>query len=244
MAVEWQTNGHEEEYPDTGKSRRYTDQDVRADWTNLYWIASRYLNQYTGTFHPLRAAKNLLHQGTPLEVEQLRVVLNCMIHDTQVVNMPAPIGHTLVFDASRQDAKILKFPEGGELNTDDIEFKILPGKRPSRIECKARPNPARPYWYSVQTNSYLIHVIHHLTVVYHNEQWYKGQSYYFGVPPFEKRFQIHTYMLCGQGNYGINRNKRAVGPEQIKELMEGGRKWCRPCETEYESRYPTTPLPS
>lgn len=226
--------------PDAGDRRRYNDRDVRADWKNLYALATRYLREYWGDFHPLRTAKNLISEGGYLELEQVRVVLNCMIHDSNVVNMPEPIGHTLKFDAAETGGQVLAFPSGEDV-TDDLDK--LPGRRPNTVICKSSVHTAKPYWYSLQKNAYLIHIVKEVTVRYRTERFYDNCSWWEGVPEFINRFEVRPRMLCGQENYGVNRNKRAAAPEEIEGLIADGRKWCRPCVLEYEAGNPTTPLP-
>lgn len=225
--------------PGGGERRRYNDQDVRADWKNLYAIAARYLLEYWGDFHPLRTAKNIISEGGYLELEQVRVVLNCMIHDSSVVNMPEPIGHRLKFDASEHTGQVLAFPSGEDV-TDDL--RKLPGRKPDTVICKSSVNLAKPFWYSLQTNAYLIHIVKKVTVRYHTPRFYDRCGLWASVPEFADSFEVRAYMLCEQYSHSINKNKRAAAPEEIEGLIDNGRKWCRACALEYELGNPDTPL--
>jgi len=74
---------------------KYTDRDVREN-ANLREIAENYLIEYGGDFEPLVKAVQLLATEGNLPTSMVRVVLNCMRHDANVVNdLPAPIGYKL-----------------------------------------------------------------------------------------------------------------------------------------------------
>lgn len=219
------------------ESRRYNDRDVVADFDNLHGIAVAYLRQYGGNFHVLRKARAALTQVPLLEIEQLRVVLNCMLADPMVRSMPTPKGHTLYFDAS-------------DVNSTDEPFEVfeppLPTPPPSRagkwIDLKSRPNTEKPFWYSTQTNAYLIHIVTEVRVSYRNPSWYEQVKWYDTVPPYHRRFEVRPKFFC-KSLLNIPSKMRAAAPEEIKELIDGGRKWCPTCEEHWIARLGAPALP-
>lgn len=69
---------------------RFTDTDVRRD-SGLAQLAASYLGRYAGEFQPLVACKLQLADGRPLNVAQVRMVLNCMRVDPFVTWEPCQV---------------------------------------------------------------------------------------------------------------------------------------------------------
>lgn len=76
---------------------RYVVQDVSAD-PRLRPLALDYLSKYNGEFMFLRLMRNNMTDGATLSNAQIKGILNCMLSDPQVVNMPIPVHK--VFDAA------------------------------------------------------------------------------------------------------------------------------------------------
>lgn len=83
---------------------RYTDEHVRAD-PSLVGLATQYVTQYAGEFSFLLGVKNAVLTHYTLNVPTVRGVLNCMLADPNVQNMPTPA--KLMFDAGEPAYKKL-----------------------------------------------------------------------------------------------------------------------------------------
>ncbi len=68
-------------------TRKYTDTDVRSNSYSLFDLAGRYLATYQGDFAFLVSAKAAWFDSR-LTVQMVRGVLNCMLSDPNVKNMP------------------------------------------------------------------------------------------------------------------------------------------------------------
>lgn len=62
--------------------RAYTDTEIRADYDDLEMIARDYLESYAGEFAPLVLAQQALPS---LSLPTIRMTLNCMRHDLNVI---------------------------------------------------------------------------------------------------------------------------------------------------------------
>jgi hypothetical protein len=71
-------------------TRRWQDSDVRSR-PELWTMATDYLTQYTGDFPYLVEARRAIASGNQLRTSVVRGVLNCMMGDSKVINMPEPI---------------------------------------------------------------------------------------------------------------------------------------------------------
>lgn len=132
---------------------RYTDMHVRRD-PSLTTLAYRYLQEYDGTFEFLTSARRLVIADMDLNTATIRGVLNCMLADGNVVNMPEPA--YMPFDANdgvqsqRSRGPIFERGEGGEVRIN------LPQKL---RKIPLRTNWRREYAVSVVRQAHLVHGI-------------------------------------------------------------------------------------
>lgn len=203
---------------------KYTDDDIRADFARLHTIASDYLRKYGGSFQPMRAARAVVCSGEALTVQQLRIVCNTMTQDFAVKGMPEPQGHLGVFDASRFGRTVSKFQA-----TPQTRIRV------AFMKCKARPNPLRPFWYSVNRMARVIHVAESIDVEYKTELWYEGREWYDLCPPYHERFTLKPRSMCKYW-YQWPKGLRAISLPMALSLIEHeGRYWCPTCYVKAEA---------
>lgn len=170
--------------------RRYNDKDIAADYDRLRKIADNYLVQYLGTWEPLLAAKQAVISQSEFTIEQLRMVCNTMLADSSVINMPEPIGHLMTFDASDYDDD--DYPLQADNNVIQFPVKQTLAQRPMRIEMRSGIVEVNRFWYSLQTNAYLIHIGIGCRV-----RWCTDRYYINGrIPPYHRRFELNLRAFC------------------------------------------------
>jgi hypothetical protein len=121
---------------------RYTDEHVRDD-ESLVDLATKYVTQYAGEFSFLLGVKRAVLTGYTLNVPTVRGVLNCMLGDPNVQNMPTPA--SLIFDADEPAYKKLA------RRRDVTVRSSSPYRVPLRTTWKA------PYAVSIRPQGKLIH---------------------------------------------------------------------------------------
>ncbi len=127
--------------------RRYTDYDVRSN-PDLRELAHRYLRQYNGNFQFLNEARNMLLRGEQMHYATIRGVLNSMLADPTVVNMPEPV--------------LNPFNAGGPFDPPKgLDLNFHPGppvlRRPTTIKVPARWRFL--YGISNHTQALAVHVV-------------------------------------------------------------------------------------
>ncbi len=214
--------------------RKYNNRDIRADRQRLSSIAYAYLARYAGNWEVLLTAKHSVVQGHGLSDYTLQVVLNSMLSDPSVRNMPDPIGDTVVFEADQFLSGVLT-PA-----SETITLSAPPP--PLRIEMKSNINQDNKFWYSVQTNSYLIHIGVGCRVRWCRDAYYRGSR---RIPPYHRRFEVKLIAYCKEWGPYPPKNLRSATAEQARELMQfGTRQLCRICVDgwrEYNRGYPVPP---
>lgn len=130
--------------------RKYTDEDVRAD-DSLRTLALAYVKTYQGEFPPLARLEYLVRtdQLVGLTVSQARMVLNCMLHDANVINLPTPTGK--VFNAAEHYSPTGRISREHRPRIQTV--RPLPSVIPLRSSWKD------PFLYSSWQTAKLIHVI-------------------------------------------------------------------------------------
>ena len=200
--------------------RRYTDYDVRAN-PNLRALAFDYLRQYNGQFQFLNECKAVLESGR-LSDQQVRGVLNSMLADPKVTNMPTPV-HT-AFDAGQ----------------------FAPPRRSLELNVSARPEPVRQtiklptrwhYEFGI-SNHKQARVIHNVDPrrshgILDVDKWEIRWIFFwkcagYSMPkPYEKRLALFNF---DDAVLMISTHEAA----HIKHLTEGGTKrawkWCVQCD--------------
>jgi hypothetical protein len=210
---------------------KYNDKDIQADFARLHTIAATYLLTYCGTFQPMRDAKAVIKAGEILTVHQLRVVCNTMLYDFGVRNMPEPQGHLFTFDAAA-----VEVPNGGATVTQLGPRRVGRKRgveRPIILDLRSGMNKDRPYWYSIRTNAYLVHIGHSVTVRYHTERYYDSRDWYVIAPAFHERFELGAKALCKSWHrwpVGLC----TASPQEAVELVATNKRWCRICVEEAE----------
>lgn len=153
---------------------RYTDSDVRAD-ASLRTLAESYLRTYAGTFDFLLETKRLVDLNWPINTPTIRGVLNCMLADPTVVNMPVPAKQ--VFDAGEQrEQEAIKPPP-----------TTYGRKVPYRVPLKVKWN----YRYGI-SNHVQAKAIHALDVKRSNVAWYPQSTFNDG----EREYVWQVYWKC------------------------------------------------
>jgi hypothetical protein len=107
--------------------RRYDNYDVRTD-KRLRPLAYEFLKQYKGDFSFLNECRRFLNDRGYLGDSHVRGVLNSMLADPTVTNMPVPI--KTVFDA-RDKSLAVEFTEPVETASLDTRKVELPGVHPA-----------------------------------------------------------------------------------------------------------------
>lgn len=150
-------------------NRKYTNQDVVND-DRLVVLAHKYLYEYKGDWHVVLDFKRVYESGLPLTTTQVRTVLNCMLADVHVSNMPVPTPPS-VFDAARA---VLGIPH-----------RTVTRQRPTHLELRA--NWKKPFLVSVSPRACRIHSIDRV----------KSTITYRPLAPVDKKWQVLVRPVCG-----------------------------------------------
>lgn len=209
--------------------RSYTDRDVLNDG-RLTKLALQYLEEYTGNFHVVLRAQDLVSQGQTLRTAQVRSILNCMLADTAVGFMPIPEYHQFQPD-------LLLTPKDGYMfatrrNNGRVlveEVPIPPEKhRPWRIDLKSKIK--FDFGFSGMRLSRLVHAVDHRKF---NQQWQGTPVTYY---THDGSYKFKVYWACGT-NLAPDR-LRSVTPHQANILVERGLlNWCERCVTATEGAW-------
>ena len=215
--------------------RKYTDADVRGDM-ELRVLAVKYLRQYHGNFEFLVSCKQALLDGQALKEGTIRGILNCMLADPNVINMPEPAKS--MFDAGEAGRFIIV------TGPAPVEYKLEMKKTvetrypyfPRRIKTSTKINYA--YGLSLAAQACLIHVV---------DRDRSGLFMYAAPDPFKNKFMWELYWKCSQ--YRIRAKDRSVLRDRYRlvryttartiirngshykypEIRSANWKWCRQC---------------
>jgi len=172
---------------------KFTDGHVRKS-EGLRETAYRYVDQYDGTFQFLVTAREAYKANGCLTVQTVRGVLNCMLADASVLNMPQP--ERLTFDA-RSPARPRRGVDFGPAGVDvvaspghhldpfDPEFEYPNEDEDDEDEAREiQPNPNRQVDLRVRwkvafgvSNHVQASVIHRLDRAKSTCTWYPSQSW-------------------------------------------------------------------
>jgi hypothetical protein len=216
--------------------RRYTDADVAAD-PSLRAIATRWLQSYEGSFAFLVGAKSVIEEGRHLSTSTLRGVLNCMLADATVINMPEPARK--IFNAGSNRFILVDADE------------VIPPLQPRRaVRKRAYPYTLRMrttfrkiYGISLSTNAKLVHMVDARKSMYVK---------YVEEDPDASRFRLqwgwrcnpHIYMRINTGKKPMSHFYKLLTPFEVDDLLTDGfrkdmyglapREWrmCWKCENE------------
>lgn len=140
--------------------QKYTDTDVRHNKDEYEYIVLGYLENYQGNFEPLLELK-ALGGVTDFTVQQTRMVLNCMLVDANVVNMPR---FPRKFYDAQQRKYIAAVPQTlddiGEFESPEIETTGWPREvayRPPWVDMKSRWN--YPLGISTYKSASVVHTV-------------------------------------------------------------------------------------
>ncbi len=187
--------------------RKYTDADVRHD-PNLKPLALAYISVYKGEFEPLVKLTEIVrtHGVHELTVSQARMVLNCMLHDANVINLPTP--SRTPFDAAEH------YPSAYA-----VARKIRKQPLPSVIPMKSKWKD--PFFFSTWPTAKLLHVVRNTDR--YRSQWTPVR--YFREQ-HELRFDIwiecSTHVPRGIGAF-------ASHAQANHKVMHEGKKLCKQC---------------
>lgn len=184
------------------KPETYYDDDVRRHEFEYRELAHRYLADYSGNFPPLLARQQMIMSAVPLGIKDIRLVLNCMLVDMRVKNMPMP-------DRSAFDA-------GGEVgynlseDSDAVYYDSFGGpekrtkhRRP-QIVMKSKVN----YDFGI-SNHVTSHVVH---LVDHNKYpvtWY----------PYISEIRVGTKWIC-QSEVRNESNCLLISLSRVSRLLD------------------------
>jgi hypothetical protein len=130
-------------------SYKYTDRQVAEDPEMYGRIATEYCRDYTGSFHVLVEYRERIAAGYPLNLMMVRTVLNCMLHDARVVDLPAP----------RYEPVSYKNHSGRVSFTDeDEDDEVQPVYREQYVKMPVRWK--HDYGMSTSPRAYVIHRVH------------------------------------------------------------------------------------
>ena len=216
----------------TEEIRKYNNRDVRADRDRLTAIAYAYLARYAGNWEVLLSAKEAAKEGHGLTDHGLRVVLNSMLSDPSVRNMPEPLGHTVVFEADQ-------FVAG---KTNMIAIPERKAGRPVILDLKAKINLDNRFWYGTQRNAYLIHLGKGARVTYHTPEYYTNpNTWWSSIPPYAERFDVRLQAFCK--SMKNHKFLRSATEGKVLELLDDGLRWCPTCIALWDDIPGAPPLP-
>ena len=193
--------------------RRYTDRDVKND-ERLYQIALEYLGSYSGTFQVLIDMKRAYITGHRLNVVQIRTILNCMLADPFVVNMPVP--EIRPFDASA----VMLTNYRGSFGADEEDAQP---RRPLMMMLRSRIKV--DFSTSMNKTAYKIHQVDHrkTPVVYRPLAPERSE------PRGWSKFHVDVHHECG--THLSDSTIQLLDLETANRLVaEGKRSWCHTCD--------------
>lgn len=210
--------------------RSYTDRDVLND-PRLVPLVAEYLKQYTGNFHVVLRAQNLIQQGETLRVAQVRSILNCMLADTNVPYMPIPEYHQFHADeymTPREGYVFVSRSSNGRTFTEEIPAPPQAPRRKVMIDLKSRIK--FDFGFSMARLSRLVHVVDHKKF---KQQWQTGPVTYYTS---NQSYRLKVYWGCGT-NLAPDR-LRSLTMHQANILVERGHlSWCERCVTATEGTW-------
>lgn len=212
--------------------RKYTDLDVRSDRT-LAPIAYEYLKQYTGEFQFLRECKSYYAEMGRLAHAHIRGVLNCMLADPKVRDMPVPT--MKVFSASSYDLygmQPVEYVRHAESPEEEAEREL------QRERSYSYPLPTRwryPHGMSNHKRSHVIHTVDLTRSCAVLHPYFNKVTYVFHwacqshrpPSPFEKTlalFSLDDAVLAIQTGNGSHLKHLTIG-EKFRQF-----KWCAACD--------------
>lgn len=121
----------------------FTDQMVRSDKADLTRAVLEYLGRYKGSFQPILAAREAVHEGHELNVAEIRTILNVMRADTSIrLEYTPPM------------AQIIEFPK-----RVNFAFDPQPVERPRSLEVLVKGRIKLPYGTSIGKRAEVIHTV-------------------------------------------------------------------------------------
>lgn len=198
----------------TTETRRFLDADVIAD-PSLRQVAERYVRGYIGGFPELLGARRILLDGDTLNTSQIRMVLNCMLTSTGVLNMPQP-PYREPFNASF-------------VSTDGWAEPALRARgwnpTPIRRPFNMRARPRLPFIYSTNPRAYNIHLIREVKVTF-----YPAATQH----SWHERFSCSIKCWCAENWMGGRKYLRVASLAEACGLVEEGRRWCKICDAGFQ----------
>ncbi len=207
------------------ESYRYTDDQVRSDWHMFAAVVEDYLRDYTGSFEVLTLLRKHLAGGAPLNVPQVRTVLNCMRHDTNVTGLPTPTG---------KPKDYVEFGYGNsKRNVIDIETRKPLERQKSRyIKLPTKLN--KSYGMSTSIRSTRLHMLHPDSYIEYDREtqlynlkiwWYCTTPW--GMPRCESRVKLKLYTA-----------EEAAFAIRVDELLgDDAMVLCKLCEEKWERHH-------
>jgi hypothetical protein len=199
---------------------RYEDADVRANEETFRALAYAYLDQYHGNFHVLTDFKRIHLRDETLNVRQVRTILNCMLIDPRVSNMPIPSDHH--FDAGSYKVRRYNLGHGDQ----PILTEVRPKYRADKVKMKSHVN----YDYGI-SNAKQAHVIHRVDHQVTPAIWY----------PCSGKMLYSTQWICTTDERTFKNSILLTEPAALNLLGKPAfrmRHWnaCRLCDQWKEER--------
>lgn len=199
--------------------RPYSNKDVLND-ERLRPIAYNFIKAYNGEWYVLREIKKRYTQEHTLSVSHVRVVLNSMLSDPTVHNMPVP--QCKPFDA-------------GDPTIEPSHARV-PARRqviaqPKRLKTRFR----RKYGYSPRPQARYVHMVDPTSHI----------KYFPAVLNPDHQFQVKLSWLCRdtwQMPSRVERNVKLVTHVTMKKMTQDGWRLCPKClarSSQAESRTTT-----
>lgn len=189
-------------------NRKYTNSDVHND-ERLFHLAMSYLETYKGSFHVVLGAKAAVESGAKLTVFNVRMILNCMLADTNVINMPTPVHAP--FDATRY----MIVDSDGTVRLGHSHGSFTPN-RPAVIHLKSKWN--KVLGTSKMKRSFLIHHV----------DTSLGAVVYMPLATAIPKYQMKIHWICGAKL--AKSQIQLLGMDEAEVLIENQtRAWCKRC---------------
>lgn len=183
---------------------KYTGADVRDD-RRLRPLAYEFLNQYTGDFPFLRDAKRLHMNGEYLRDGVIKGVLNCMLADPRVENMPEP---------TYKSFNPVNIPYEDDFNPKQVYPRRRYRQRLASSIIPVKFRTKYPFLTSDNNKALNIHILHEN----HEANWYRATD----------EIQARPRVMCGS-RFPVSAT--LLGLYEALDLIVGGeRKVCGTCE--------------
>jgi hypothetical protein len=200
---------------------RYTIYDVQMDET-LRPLALDYLKNWRGEWYYLANAQRAVARGENLANSVIKGILNCMLSDARVINMPEPTHKA--YDASARSTAL----------TGDRQIVKRTRVREPSWRVQVRWRMRLPYVTSANIGAKKIHVVERSSVGW----WYRTRHPEWPDTRMLPSIDMRARLVCSAGFFPT---AVMLTEEQALELIVGGeREVCGKCRALSEHKLPRT----